>query len=1000
MAFFGTSVSFSSLFGVAGQQSSRTQIIGFDSSLISASVSAKLTQSSLRSLSAEDRAAYSIDLNANTVVPPWQQAEETSSLEARVRSVRELTKFIDLNDDILNSVKGNSDKTATFALYRALENLRVLAEYASADTTSKSSLDRLNAKFQEGFDQVRDYISTAELDKLSLFLGEKKYTTEAAVRTGKNGTGFDGSLVVDNPNEAIAGLTGTEVFTITLEKGGESDEVTVDLSTLSGALSLNNIVAHINEQIESVTALDDEGEEYVKYQTRFDIHRDGTSGRYGLQVDGTITEEVSFAAAVSEPTLYVTSSVSQLDDDYAITSRISEFNNLSGTLTLDDTTSFAAIDLEGTDIKERTKDIEEDDVDPAIAALRDKFRAEALESVTDDDDDDDEEDTDNTSSITNIDSDYKVNADTSASRIAVTSDGGIYVVGTSDGTFGHQINTASEQDVFLTKFDSEGNLVFSRLLGVSESAEAYGITVDSEDNVIIVGKTESALSTADAVSSENGDAFITKISKRGDEVFRYQLDTFAESGAYSVAVDSNDDIYVGGYTKSAISSSSGFSGGSDALILKLNGSTGKLTDSNVFGTSGNDVIRGIAVDANNNLVVAVEEGDNAVVYRVDGSDLTNHTSSVNLGNLGTSGSIQSITIDNANGAVYIAGVTTNASLNAGGAATLNETALGGQEGFVSGLTLSGTTDIAANFTTYLSTSGTDKIADVVVQDGVVYVAGSTTQTLAGETARGATDGFVARVDGSSGALGDVQQFGESLSRSNVTGIAFTNKGNSVLETLGLPTGAINADQTLDIESQTSAREGDFFYISIDGGTKKKITLEDGDTFDDIARKLKITGIGKIKVEVTSTSEGDKLKISTVDNGVAIDLLPGTGGRDLLERLGLEAGKLLPKNEVFDLNSDDDDEADSLGGVYGLKLDGELHIKDKTTAKYVLGLLDDAISTIQRAFRSLEYNPFRDLSNNSSKQGTVPQYLQNQIANFQSGLARLQSGSSSSVNFFV
>ncbi|MBL4838310.1 MAG: SBBP repeat-containing protein, partial [Kordiimonadaceae bacterium] len=752
------------------------------------------------------------------------------------------------------------------------------------------------------------------------------------------------------------------------------------------------------------------GEPYVKHQTRFDIHRDGITGRYGIEIDGTITEEVAFSAAVNEPTLYVASSVTQLDDSFAVTSRLSEFNALSGTIVADDTTSFAGIDLEASAIKELTKDVDDEELSDELKAARDKIRADALAAVnaangiteTDDEEDDDED----ASSITNVDSDFVVNADTSPSRVAVDSEGGIYVVGQSAGSFSHQINTASTQDVFLTKFDTEGNVVFSRLLGVDDNASVHGITVDADDNVIIVGQTNSALSTGDVVNSEEGDLFVTKISKRGDEIFRYQLDTFAESGAHSVAVDSAGDIFVGGYTKSGISATSGFGGGSDALILKLDGTTGALTDSNVFGASGNEVIKGIAVDANDNLVVATEVGDNAVVYRIDGTSLSTQTASVDFGTLGITGSISSIAIDNVNNDVYIAGVTTNTNLNAAGTATVVGSALGGQEGFVSGLSLTGATDLTAEFTTYLSTDGTDSIGDVTVQNQVVYVAGSTNGTLSGEVKKGTADGFVARVNGGTGALENVEQYGESLARTDVAGVAFTTKGNSVLETLGLPQGTVNADETRDVETQTSAREGDFFYISIDGGTKKKITLDEGDTYDDIVRKLRISAIGKIDADVASSSEGDKIKISTVDDGVSIDLLPGTGDRDLLKRIGLSAGKLLPRDEVLGIKDDDEKKnqtaEDTLGGIFGLKLEGALHIKDKTTAKYVLGLLDTAITTIQRADRSLKFNPFKFLSGqNSANQGSVPPHLTAQLANFQSGLARLQSGSSSSsLNLFI
>lgn len=1000
MAFFGPQNS-GGLFGNAGQAQQRPQIIGVSSSLIALDAQAKLARISINSLSADQRSAQFGFDNSPAVIPPWQLPEETSTLTEQIREVRELTSFIDLEDSTLDAVAEDVDQTATFVLFNALTNLRVLAEYAAEDNTLDSSLGRLDEQFQTGLSEIRDYLSSTELDKLDLFLGDKEYTTEATTRTGRNDTETDGSFIADNPNDIITGLTGTEVFTISIEKSGNTDDITVDLSGLTGDLTLNNIKDYINTQIEAFTDTDANGDEFVKNQTRFDVTRNGTTGRYGLQIDGTLTEEVTLSAAVTEPTLYAVSAVSQLDDDFAVTSRISEFNSIDGTIALDDTTSFAAIDYEATEIKGLVSEEEDDDLDENIASLRDQFLSDAAADVASTNNTDssntDTEDTDNTSSITNTNSENRVNADTTGSRVAVDSQGGIYVVGTSAGSFGHQLNASSTQDVFLTKFDTEGNVVFSRLLGASDSAEAFAITVDSQDNVIIAGATNSALSSADVVEGGGTDAFVTKISKRGDEVFRYQLDTFGTTAAYALAVDSNDDIYVGGSTSSAISSTSGFAGGSDALILKLNGTTGALTDSNVFGTSGNDIIRGLAVDTNNDLIAAVEEAGDASVVRISGSDLTSQTVSVNLGSLGTGGEISNLSIDTASGKVYVSGVTSNSSLNASGSAAVNETADGGLEGFVSGLTFSGTSSLSADFTTYLSTSGTDSVADVTVNGGKVYVAGSTNGTLSGEESRGAIDGFVARIDGTTGALEDTQQYGESLSSSRVGGIAFTNQGDSVLETLGLPTGLIEGDQTLDVQTQTSARVGDFFYVRINDGLRQKIELDDGDTFNTIKRKLNVAGIGQIDAEVSSTSEGDKLKVSTFDDGVSIDLIPGSEGQDLLSRIGLEPGKLLPKNEVFDLGDDDDiPPEEDLGGVFGLGLGGALNLQDKATARYVLGLLDNAIATTQRAFRSTRFDPIKQQLLNQSRldSGAPSARTLSQIANFQTGLARLQSGAAS------
>ncbi|MCJ9428087.1 SBBP repeat-containing protein [Kordiimonas marina] len=1013
MAFFGT-VSSSSLLSTLGASSgglfgtsSGSSIVGIDYSLISASIDSQNALAGLSTLSAADRAAYNFRGASSSITTPWQQDQANQSppsLNEQVRKARSLTKFIDLNDPTVKSVSKNPDKQATFALYKALSNLRVLAEYASQNATPTTSLARLDTQFQSGLNEVRNYLSNTQLDKLGLFLGDKAYKADTSIQTGHNATSYGGSFITNDPNAAISGLTGTEVFNVAITKSGVTDNITVDLSKMTGTLSLNNIKDYINTQISSLTILDATGNPVPKDLTRFSVHRNTTTGQYGLQVDGVSTEQISLSAASSSPSLYIASSVAQVSGTAPVTSRLTEIGNLSGTMTVDHTTSFAGVDIAGSAIKQAVANDKtaNTSIDPKIAALRDKMKSAALLAVTG-------SSTTTTAtanadalkSITDITSKNKVTANTQASKVAVDSEGGVYVVGKSQGSFNNQINTATGNDVFLTKFDNQGNVIFSRLLGVSGDASAYGVTVDSNDNVIVTGQTDSALSTSDVIAGK--DAFVTKYTKTGDEVFRYQLDTAGESAGTSVTVDSNNDIYVGGYTKSGISATSGFSGGQDAMILKVSGTTGKLIDSNVFGTAGNDVIKGIQVDSNNNLVVAAEQSGNAKVYRIDSTNLANQTASIDFGALGSGGAIQGLSIDNANNSVYLAGTTTNGSLNAGGTATVNGAAAGGFDGFVSGVTLSGTTALTANFTTYLGTASTDRIADVKVSGNTVYVAGSTSGTFAGEVSHGATDAFVARVDGATGTLGDIQQFGESLSQETSGGIAFTNKGNSVLSTLGLPTGSVIASQTLNIQTQTSAQVGDYFYFSLGGGIKHKITLQAGDDLRDISRKLNIAGFGKLKASVATTTSGDKLTISTLATGQSIDLIAGANGRDLLSHLGIQPGKLLNSNEVYGIKTAAQtaaakkDPSLNIGGVFGLGLGGAINIGDKPTAKYTLNLLDKAISTIERAYRTLDYNPLVDKLKNGTKNtggGPSPEQAK-QLANLQTGLARLTAGSSSS-----
>ncbi|WND03241.1 SBBP repeat-containing protein [Temperatibacter marinus] len=1012
------------LFGGGNATTSRP-IVGIGANLLSANYSAQLTNRTLGSLSNTDRAAFDLSGVSENVTAPWdtdninEQEDGPLSLERRVKEIRELSSFIDKDDSAFAEVQDDPDRLATFAIYRALTNLQTLAEYAAEDSTVTSSLERLDDQFQQGMTEIREFLAEGSTEKLDLFLGDKEYKAETTTRTGKNNTEATFSSIVSSADDVIEGLTGTEVFSVSITKSGSTEEISIDLSNMTEELTLNNVVAYMNSVMDAELILDEhgdpeldgEGETQPQYITRFNVEQD-SNGKYGIKLEGALTEEVAFSAAATEKALYVSSNATQLDEDLAITSRLVEFTNIATTLTRDDVTSFAATDIEASEIKSLTKEEdEEDELDPEIQKLRDQFRSDALSDVTDTDDDDDEEEEDeDASSITNINSDTRVNANTQSQGVVVDSLGNTYVVGHSEGSFGFQLNTAETNDVFLSKFDSEGNLQFSRLLGVSGNAEAYGITVDNEDNVIITGQTDSAVvvQTEDNTNAGiiNGDTiedsldtFVAKFSSAGTEVFRYQLDTTAETKGLALTVDSNNDIYVAGQSASAFSGTNSFGGSTDGMVIKLDGTDGSVQSSTLIGDSSGEKISAITIANDGDILVAVEDDGIASLKKLDANDLTSEQFSIELGAIGTTGEITDIAVDGTQ--IVLSGYSTGASIDSSGTATVNGSFSGNRDGFVASFTDSGAS-VTADFVTLIGTSENDQINGVAIDNGKIYVAGSTGGNLNGETKTGNVDAFVARLDASSGIVEDTELFGEGLASMNATDIGFTDLGNSVLGTLGLPQGSAKFDQQLDLETQTSLRAGDNFYISIDGESKIKIEIEAGDTYDDIARQMRIAGFGKFTVEVSTTSEGDKLKIQTLDpkGSPTLDFLAGDEGRDALRKMGLEEGRILSKNEVFNISGDGDDEVepdgpDDLGGAFGLALEGALNIRDKTTAKYVLGLLETALGTIQRAERSLTYNPLKALIRDGGlNQEPAPARITAQIANYQTALARLSSSSQS------
>ena len=75
----------------------------------------------------------------------------------------------------------------------------------------------------------------------------------------------------------------------------------------------------------------------------------------------------------------------------------------------------------------------------------------------------------------------------------VDSSGNIYVVGNATGNFGNQLNQGT-QDVYLTKYDSAGNVVWQNLLGSGGSASGYGLALDpATGGVVVTGASTAAL---------------------------------------------------------------------------------------------------------------------------------------------------------------------------------------------------------------------------------------------------------------------------------------------------------------------------------------------------------------------------------------------------------------------------------------------------------------------------------------------------------------------------
>ncbi|UYP44957.1 hypothetical protein NEF87_001242 [Candidatus Lokiarchaeum ossiferum] len=154
-------------------------------------------------------------------------------------------------------------------------------------------------------------------------------------------------------------------------------------------------------------------------------------------------------------------------------------------------------------------------------------------------------------------------------------------------------------DAFLAKFSKKGDLSFLTYLGGSNVERATDLTIDSQDNIIVTGYTYSTnFPTKKAFQDEiagSYDIFVTKISSTGmRKIFSTFLGGNNIDQGHAISVDKDDNIVVVGSTKSSdfpitIESLANLTGKTEAFIVKLSKSGKEMLYSTTIGGAQDDI---------------------------------------------------------------------------------------------------------------------------------------------------------------------------------------------------------------------------------------------------------------------------------------------------------------------------------------------------------------------------------------------------------------------------
>jgi len=182
--------------------------------------------------------------------------------------------------------------------------------------------------------------------------------------------------------------------------------------------------------------------------------------------------------------------------------------------------------------------------------------------------------------------------------VTVDSNNNIYVTGTTAGGLDGYTNSG-EQDIFLVKYDLNGNKLWTRQLGTSASDIAHGVAVDSSNNIYVTGETRGGMDNNTSFGDK--DIFLVKYDLNGTRQWTQQLGTDKEDAGYGITIVSNFS-FVTGLTYGALTGSN--SGNSDIFLLKFNNnSTGSIEWIKQLGTTSEDVAYGLTADSSGHIYI-------------------------------------------------------------------------------------------------------------------------------------------------------------------------------------------------------------------------------------------------------------------------------------------------------------------------------------------------------------------------------------------------------------
>lgn len=186
----------------------------------------------------------------------------------------------------------------------------------------------------------------------------------------------------------------------------------------------------------------------------------------------------------------------------------------------------------------------------------------------------------------------------------------ILTIGTT--TLTNANNTGNSADFFIVKYDVNGNVLWAKSAGGTSHDQGYGVTTDADGNIIVSGHfTQTIIFGTDTLHSAGGmDVFITKYDPSGNVIWAKGFGGAGQENSFNVTTDlggniilaghfTSDFITIGTTTLNNYGSNDSFC---DIFLVKFDAAGNILWVKGAAGDSW-DYIRSVKTDANGNIYI-------------------------------------------------------------------------------------------------------------------------------------------------------------------------------------------------------------------------------------------------------------------------------------------------------------------------------------------------------------------------------------------------------------